>query len=76
MEERDIFEELSDIIGPDAAKRLIDYYSGSNLYIPQRIGLRMKHQQIRDEFKNGSSYRELAQQHGYTETRIRQIVHN
>jgi Mor family transcriptional regulator len=76
MGKDDIFEELKDIIGPEAAKRLIDHYSGSNVYYPKRIWVKRQHRQIRDEFKNGASYGELAARYEYTESYIRRIVHN
>ena len=70
----DVYEELKDIIGPEAADRLVDYYSGSGLYIPQSIAIKRKHGQIRDEFKKGASYRELARRYGFTERHIRNIT--
>lgn len=76
MERDDIFDDLERNLGTDAANRLVDLYSGSNLYIPQSIGIKRKHRQIRDEFKNGAGYKELARRFGYTERRIRQIIHD
>ena len=71
----DVLEELEGIIGADAVNRLVDHYSGSNLYIPQNIIIKQNHQKIREEFKNGANYKELAKCYGYTERRIRQIIH-
>lgn len=70
----EVYEELEALIGAELAKRVIDYYSGSNVYYPKRIGIRLKHRQIRDEFRNGASYKELVMRHGYTEQHIRKIT--
>jgi Mor family transcriptional regulator len=75
LEENDVFEELKNIIGTEAAKRLIDHYSGSNIYIPQRILLKLKYKKIIEEFKQGANYRDLSVKYGYTELHIRRIVH-
>ena len=75
MEEKDVLEELSDIVGPDAAKQLADHYAGSSLYIPKSIGIKKKHREIREAFANGASYRKLAMHYGLTERYIRRIVH-
>jgi Mor family transcriptional regulator len=75
VEENDVFKELQDVIGEEAAKRFVEHYSGSNLYTPQKILLEMKHEKIIEEFKKGASYKELARRYGFTERHIRRIVH-
>jgi Mor family transcriptional regulator len=70
-----VFEELQGNIGTEAADCLVDTYAGSNLYIPKGVGIRRKHKEIREEFKQGAGYKELARRYGYTEMWIRQIVH-
>jgi Mor family transcriptional regulator len=75
LEKNDVFEELQDIIGEEAAKRLIDHYSGTNVYFPRSIVIEQQYQKIREEFKNGASYRELALRYGFTKTHIRNIIH-
>jgi Mor family transcriptional regulator len=75
LEKNDVFEELQNIIGEAAAKRFIEHYSGSNLYIPRGIVIEQQNQKIREEFKNGASYRELALKYEFTETHIRNIIH-
>ena len=74
MEKDDVYEELKNIIGLAAANSLVDYYSGSVLYIPQNITIKKKHGQIREEFKKGASYRELARRYEFTERHIRNIT--
>jgi Mor family transcriptional regulator len=73
--DNDIFSELVDIAGKEAANRLVDFYSGSSIYIPKNIIIEQKHREIREEFKNGSVYRELAVRYGYSERYVRTIIH-
>jgi Mor family transcriptional regulator len=75
LEKNDVFKELETILGTEAANRFVDYYSGSILYTPKSIIIARKHRKIREEFKNGATYRELAVRYGYTETHIRNIVY-
>jgi Mor family transcriptional regulator len=75
MGKDDIFEELKAIAGPEIAKRLFDHYSGSNVYFSKGSIIRQKHREIREEFRNGASYRELGFKYGYGERYIRRIIH-
>jgi Mor family transcriptional regulator len=74
LEKSDVFEELENILGTEAANRFVDFYSGSNLYVPRNIKIEQKHRKIRDEFREGANYRELAMRYGYTEQHIRNIT--
>jgi Mor family transcriptional regulator len=76
LEKDNVYGELKEIVGEDAAKRMVEHYSGSNLYFPQGILLKLRHKKIIKEFKHGTSYKELAVRYGYTERHIRNIVHN
>ncbi|MDR2618110.1 MAG: hypothetical protein LBC62_04485 [Treponema sp.] len=71
----DIFAELVDIVGKEAAGRLVDYYSGSSIYIPKNIIIEQKHRKMRGEFKDGATYRELAARYEYSERYTRTIIH-
>lgn len=75
MEESGVFEELENILGTEAANRFVDFYSGSNLYVPRNIKIKRKHRKIRKEFRDGAGYRELARRYGYSEQHIRNILH-
>lgn len=75
MEENGVLEELENVLGAEGADHFVDYYAGSNLYVPKNIIATRKHRKIREEFKNGAGYRELARRYGYTEQHIRRIVH-
>ena len=75
MEKENVFEELKEIVGEDAAKLFVEHYAGSNLYTPKKLILEAKRLKIIEGFKRGASYRELARRYGYTERHIRNIVH-
>jgi Mor family transcriptional regulator len=75
LEKNDVFEELENILGAEAANRFVDFYSGSSIYIPQNIIIERNYNKIREEFRNGAGYRELGFKYGYSERHIRRIVH-
>jgi len=75
MENDDLLDELTAVVGRETAERLIEYYEGSNVYFSKRIRRKLKHQRIKEEFKNGASYKELCVKFGYGETHIREIIH-
>ena len=74
MEKDDVYEELKTIIGSEAAKRLIEYYSGTTVYYPKRLIKKLRNQQIRKEFKDGAKYGELTLKYGLSEQQIRNIT--
>ena len=74
MEKDDVYEELKDIIGPVAAKRLVESYAGTNIYYPKRIVKKLRNQQIRAAFNDGASYLELVLKYELSERQIRRIV--
>jgi Mor family transcriptional regulator len=75
LEKSDVFEELEELLGTEAANRFVDFYSGSSLYVPKHIINERKYQKIREEFRNGAGYRELALRYGYSERYVRTIIH-
>jgi Mor family transcriptional regulator len=75
LEKNDVFEELESILGTEAANRFVDFYAGSNLYVPRSIKIEWRHRKIRDEFREGAGYRELAIKYGYSERHVRRIIH-
>ena len=70
----DDFEQLEELIGPEAAWKMAEVFAGSTLYIPKNILTARNHYNIRRKFKAGSTYRELSLEYGYTETHIRNII--
>ncbi|MDR1587286.1 MAG: hypothetical protein LBS57_07525 [Treponema sp.] len=75
MEKSGVFEELENLLGTEAANRFVDFYSGSNLYVPKHIINERKYRKIREEFREGATYRELAMRYGYSERYVRTIIH-
>lgn len=74
MKKDDVYEELKEVAGPDAAKRLVEYYKGEKVYFPKRIVKKLRNQEIRKEFENKKTYRELAIRYELSERNIRRIV--
>jgi len=72
----DDFEQLEDLIGTDAAWKIAEVFAGSTIYIPKSILTNKNYLNIRRKYKNGSSYRELSLEFGYTESHIRNIIHS
>ena len=69
------FEQLEELIGTEAAWKIAQVYAGSTIYIPKSILTNKNYYDIRKAYKNGSSYRELSLKYGYTESHIRNIIH-
>jgi len=68
------FELLVDIIGYAAAWKVAKSFAGSSIYIPKNILTKQSHKDIRKKYKDGTSYRELSAEYGYTERHIRRIT--
>jgi Mor family transcriptional regulator len=71
----DDFEQLKNIIGVEKAVRVVEFFAGSTIYVPKNIVTEQTHRRIREEFKNGAVYRELALRYGYSERYVRTIIH-
>jgi Mor family transcriptional regulator len=71
----DDFEQLEDLIGAEAAWKIAEVFAGSTIYIPKSILTNKNYFYIRRKYKTGSTYRELSIEFGYTETHIRNIIH-
>jgi Mor family transcriptional regulator len=68
------FEMLANIIGPDLTRKIAETFAGSSVYIPKSVLNVLKHNEIREQFKAGKSYRELCLEYGYAESHMRKIV--
>jgi Mor family transcriptional regulator len=75
MNDNETFEQLTALVGEEAARRLAASFAGENLYIPKGIVTVERHETIRQDFNNGMNYRDLARRYGYTERYIRNIIH-
>ena len=69
------FEQLADLIGKEVAGQVAASFAGENLYIPKGVHTAKQHEAIRQEFRDGATYRELARRYGYAERYVRDIIH-
>jgi Mor family transcriptional regulator len=67
-------KKLEKFIGSENYSKVAQYFAGRALYFPRTIFIAKKHQDIRKEFEDGASYRELARRYGFTEQHIRNIT--
>lgn len=74
-EANETLEQLELLIGKDNARKVFEFFEGSSVYFPKRIGLAEQHRQIFAELNAGYSYAELAQKYHYTKSYIRKIEH-
>ena len=68
-------KELAETVGLDAYKKMVGQYGGSSVYINKTdtITRSGRNAEIQQKF-NGSNYRELAKEYGFSEAWIRKIV--
>jgi Mor family transcriptional regulator len=71
----EVFEELRGLLGDRQAEKVVDYFSGSQIYFSKNIGITRKYREIRTAFREGATYRDLGAKYGYTESHIRNIIH-
>ena len=69
------FRAVAEVVGLDAALKLVEAYGGESLYIVKKetAAREARNRAIRGEF-NGLNYRELARSYGLTVTMVRRIV--
>jgi Mor family transcriptional regulator len=67
-------EELESIIGYELYYKVIEHFSGKQLYFPRRLVIEKKREAIRKEYRQGTQFNELANKYGYTTQHIRRIV--
>jgi Mor family transcriptional regulator len=75
MDANETYEQLTELIGAEAARRVAKSFAGTNLYIPKGVITTEQHKAIRQEFRDGATYRDLSIKYGYTEIHIRNIIH-
>jgi Mor family transcriptional regulator len=71
----DIFDEIQELVGKDNANKIVQYFAGSNIYIPKSVVTKERHRIMKKEFKSGASYNDLVNKYGYTESYVRRVVH-
>ena len=67
--------ELAETIGLEAYRKLVEHFGGSSIYINKidTVIRSERNNEICRKF-NGSNYRELAKEYGFSETGIRNII--
>jgi len=69
------FETLISLIGEESAWKVCEFLQGEQITFPKSILRFRRNREIREKFKNGSSYLELGREYGLTSRQIRHIVH-
>ena len=70
----EIYREIADRIGVDTAIAMHDLFQGQQVQFPQKLYNKEYTYRCIKERYNGHNIRELAQQFGYSDRRIRQIL--
>ncbi len=72
--EQERVQQIVGLIGKENFFKLCKEFGGESVYFPKSVLTYLEHQKIREEFKDGAGYVELAHKYGYTTQRIRMIV--
>ncbi len=68
-------EQIAALIGQENAVRLCREFAGETVYFPKNVLIYLEHEEIRKEYKEGASYRDLSIKYGRTTRQIREIIH-
>jgi Mor family transcriptional regulator len=74
VENKSDLEKLEAIVGLENFFKLAEHFEGKSLYFPRKILMEKKREAIREEYRRGARFGELASKYGYTEQHIRRIV--
>ena len=76
-DDNEVYEQIRELIGAEGADKLTEAFGGSSIYIPsiRSTAIVNLHKTIRQEYKDGKSYRELSSSYGYSVAHIRNIIH-
>ena len=70
----DVYMEIADKIGVDAAIAIHEMFKGQQIMFPQKLyNKEYIHCYIKENY-NGRNVRELAKKFGYSDRRVRQII--
>ena len=74
--EYEVIIELADLVGAENTLKLINNFSGSNIYIPsiEMVERKYRDMNIYSDFLSGMNYSELRHKYGLSEKTIRLIV--
>lgn len=70
-----VFEQLTSVVGEDDAFEICRMFAGEQIVFPKTILKMKRNYDIRKEFKNGASYRDLGIRYFLTTRQIRIICH-
>lgn len=73
----DSVQKIAQVIGAYNTVRLACVIGGTTLYFPKKDSLLMeaRDRRIKSEYRNGTSYRDLALRYNLAETHVRRIIH-
>ena len=69
-------EQIVELVGEENAIKICREFAGESVYFPKNVLIYLEHEEIRKEYKNGASYRELSIKYGRTTRQIREIIHS
>ena len=72
----DIYKEIADKLGTDTAVAIHALFKGQQIQFPQRLYKKEAIYRYIKENYNGNNVRELSQEFGYSDRRIKQIVNS
>ena len=71
----DVYMEIANVAGAEAAITVHKLFKGQQILFPQKLYKKEYIYAYIKENYNGKNVRELAQKFGYSERRVRQIIH-
>ncbi len=74
--EYEIIDEMTEVIGKENTMKLIERFSGEQIYIPvvKRVSINDRNSRIISDYKKGFSYTQLKNRYRLTERQIRNII--
>lgn len=74
--EYEIIDEMTEVIGKENTMKLIERFSGEQIYIPvvKRVSIKDRNARIISDYKKGFSYTQLKNRYRLTERQIRNII--
>ena len=75
FEESETLDFIRHKFGADVAIGIAREFGGCMVYIPKKLFTKNNHDRIRAAYREGATYKELAEEYGYTVSYIRDIIH-
>lgn len=72
----EIIDEISEVIGKDNTMKLVERFSGEQIYIPviKRVSIKERNNRILSDYRKGFTYAQLKNRYRLTERQIRNII--